>query len=126
MENKKFFWQKPVTEKLKSWLTTPHKETRKIDKIYRNYQRAIALRNYSEIIKFHSSLLANCSFFGQSFSLGYPMYQPPKGVYLLNIPMYCYVGLCSAIYHHVLLCIVMHHNVLPCMPVYCRAQQLLP
>ena len=31
---------------------------------------------------------ANCSFFGQSFSPGhYPLiYQPPKGVYLLNIP----------------------------------------
>ena len=30
---------------------------------------------------------ANCSFFGQSFSVGHypPIYQPPKGVYLLNI-----------------------------------------
>ena len=28
-KNKKYFLQKPVTEKLKSWLTIPYKETRK-------------------------------------------------------------------------------------------------
>ena len=35
--------------------------------------------------KLHFS--ANCSFFGQSFSLGHyiPIHQPPKGVYLLSI-----------------------------------------
>ena len=35
--------------------------------------------------KFHS---CNCSFFGQSFSFGHypPIYQPPKGIYLLIIP----------------------------------------
>ena len=46
--------------------------------------------------KFHSCprsfrrFSANCSFFGQSFCRGHylPIYQPPEGLYLLNIPKY--------------------------------------
>ena len=36
--------------------------------------------------KFHSCPRNNCSLFGQSFSVGHypPIYQPTKGVYLLN------------------------------------------
>ena len=34
---------------------------------------------------------AKCSFFGQSLSRGHyqPTYQPPEGVYLLNVPLLC-------------------------------------
>ena len=40
-----------------------------------------------------ASLLGQQSFFGQSFSLGHypPIYQPPKGVYLLYIYIYIYL-----------------------------------
>ena len=46
--------------------------------------------------KLHFS--ANCSFFGRSFSLGGypPIYQPPKGVYLLNLQLYSAVQLLFA------------------------------
>ena len=54
----------------------------------------------SVVSKLHNKILysklcfsANCSFFGQSFSLGhYPLIQqPPKGVYLLNLCNYIYI-----------------------------------
>ena len=40
-----------------------------------------------ELIVKYIRFSANCSFFEQSFSLGHypPIYQPPEGVYLLNI-----------------------------------------
>ena len=55
MENKRINLQKPVTEKLKSWLTILHKETRKI-KICKNDLGVFTLRNYLAGYKLNKSL----------------------------------------------------------------------
>ena len=85
-KTKKYFLKKPVTEKLKSWLTIPYKETRRNPP---NMQERSMCVRLEKISQFPSKLRfsASRSFFGQSFSLRHypPIYQPPKGVCLLNI-----------------------------------------
>ena len=86
-------WIKLITwYKIGQWLSEGYK-IKKPASGWLVYQRIMPL---AEILssKFHSclwssSFSANCSFFGQSFSLGHypPMYQPPKIVCLLIAPL---------------------------------------
>ena len=63
-----------------------YRSTRRIFKL----NQIVCIGQPSKISHLPSKLRfsAKCSFFGQSLSRGHyqPIYQPPEGVYLLNIP----------------------------------------
>ena len=108
MENNKYFFAEASGGEIKTLVDNSAKRnTQKNPQHIQERSTCVRLEklfgNYS---KLHSCLRGfaswPCSFFGQSFSLGQypPIYQPPKGVYLLSILMSCHVSLCIAKYYH--------------------------